>query len=501
MQRCIRFVSTFSPFVNTLRGRACLHARFCTGASETTAAADPRVCIVGAGPSGFYTAKYLLKEVENLHVDLLDRLPTPYGLVRSGVAPDHQATKSVMADFAQTLSNSRCNFWGNVEVGQDVTVHDLLSAYDAVVLAYGASGDRRLGVEGETLEGVHSARKFVNWYNGHPDYSSVDFASQLKSSQSCVVIGQGNVAIDVSRVILTKPDDLRSSDICEHALEALEESKISHVSIIGRRGPAQAAFTIKELRELTRLDGVRCVISRDEIEKGSNSASLEEIANSRPLKRKFELLKTVAAGQNQDRDDGDRALSIGFFLNPTRILESETKPGSVGAVECDVTRLEGEAGRQKAVVTGEKVALPADLVLTSVGYQSSGIGDVPFDEKRSVVPSSNGRVVGIQGDQVTGVYVTGWLKRGPTGIIGTNIPDAKETAQSICEDFRSGIIGRASMKSGDIRTLLQNGKPVVSFEGWKKIEAVEHERGSELGKPREKIVDWKELLRVAGPAQ
>lgn len=409
-----------------------------------------------------------------------------------------------MNDFSSVLDDPRCRFYGNVDVGVDVPLAALRGAYDAVVLAYGASGDRRIGVTGEGLRGVHSAREFVNWYNGHPDYREIDFGAVLESGSSAVVIGHGNVAIDVARVLLTNPDELGRSDICDHALRDLRESSVREVTVAGRRGPAQSAFTIKELRELTRLDGVHCAVSREDMDAGSNTASMEEVKASRPVKRKFELLQKVAGADPAD-SGADKTLAIRFFLSPVRLLPGEgDNAGAVAAVEFSVTQLQGEPGQQSAVDSGETLTIPADLVLTSVGYQAEGMEGAPFDFKRSVVPSVGGRVVQEMGEVVPGLYVSGWLKRGPTGIIGTNIPDAKETVNAILEDMAAAgpDAAQPATRGADgspLLDLLDNDvrNHVVTTEGWRRIEQRENELGAALGKPREKLVDVDEAVRVA----
>ncbi|EPS70586.1 hypothetical protein M569_04174, partial [Genlisea aurea] len=332
--------------------------------SFTSLSAPLRVCIVGSGPAGFYAAEKILKAHETVEVDVIDRLPSPFGLVRSGVAPDHPETKIVTNQFSRVARNERCSFFGNVALGSSVTLAELRDLYNAVVLAYGAESDRSLGIPGEGLVGVHSAREFVWWYNGHPDCRNLD--PDLKSSETAVILGQGNVALDVARILLRPPLELSTTDIASHALSALEESCIRKVYLVGRRGPVQAAFTAKELCEILGIKNVGICIhhadlittSRDEI----------ELKNSRIQRRVYELLSKAAVEVREDRIPNKRELHFAFFRKPFEFLEKEGKSGHLGAVRLEKTTLQssggiGEMAKQIAVGTGEFEDLSCGQVL------------------------------------------------------------------------------------------------------------------------------------------
>ena len=489
------------------------------------------MAIVGSGPAGFYTAKYLLDKHKSLTVDILEALPTPFGLVRQGVAPDHPEVKSVMSTFTDVAQHPRCRFFGNVNVGdtnvgdrastnggapksQQVSVDELKRAYDVVVLAYGASSDARLNIGGEQLDGVMSARNFVNWYNGHPHYSTLPV--DLRRTKRAVIIGQGNVAIDCARILAKRPDDLASTDIAPHALNVLRESAVEEVVVVGRRGHVQAAFTIKELRELTKIQGCFLHIDEGELAAGWTPASEAELSDNRPKQRIVDLVKTIAATSAADAIQPpkitNKTIKIRFLLSPTEILPSPTHPSTAGSIVFAKNRLEGEAHRQCAVSTGETEHLPCELILKSVGYKSQPVGGVPFDPKTNTIPNLHGRVIHSR-DQpsiVPGLYVSGWLKRGPSGIIGTNITDAKETVSCILEDLPNLEVARKATGSEagsgsetpldplEILPALRSDD-VVTWDHYINIDREEVRRGQSLSpqKPREKICSIHELLRVA----
>lgn len=452
---------------------------------------------------------------------LIDKLPTPFGLVRYGVAPDHQEVKSVMTDFTAVAEDERVTYIGGVTVGEDVSVAQLREVFDGVVLAYGAQGDRSLGLPGEDLRDVWSSRTFVNWYNGHPDL--VDFEPDL-DVEDVVIIGQGNVAIDCARVLSKTVDELAVTDMADHALEALSKSRVKRVHLVGRRGHVQAAFTMKELREITKLEATRFVVDSGELERGRTEASLQEISEQRARKRMDALLETNAEAGALDRvraelaagpnPDAQRELIVRFMLSPTEFVPSVEDPARVGSVRLHVTRLEGEAGAQRAVNTDETEEISAGLVLKSIGYKSLPLPGVSFDDARATVRSIKGRVVGEDGSPEPGMYCAGWVKRGPSGIIGTNIPDARETVAAIVADANSGdVVPRASATAaasgfddgaaGALRALLRAGGRVdpdtdtVDWGQYAKLNAAETEAGEAAGRPRRKIVHVDEMLRVA----
>ncbi|XP_008783243.2 NADPH:adrenodoxin oxidoreductase, mitochondrial isoform X1 [Phoenix dactylifera] len=459
-----------------------------------------RVCIVGSGPAGFYTAEKMLKAHEGAEVDILDRLPTPFGLVRSGVAPDHPETKIVVNQFSRVAANERCSFFGNVKLGTTVSLSDLREMYDVTVLAYGAESDRYLGVPGEDLGGIYSAREFVWWYNGHPDCSNM--APDLKSTDTAVVLGQGNVALDVARILLRPINELETTDIAEHALTSLRESTIRKVYLVGRRGPVQAACTAKELREILGVKDLHIHIQKADL--ATSPADEEELKKSRIQRRVYELLSKAATSHQQHDIVGQRELHFMFFRKPDRFLPSESGD-TVSRVRLEKTCLKenGASGKQVAVGTGQFEDLKCGLVLKSIGYKSVPVDGLPFDEYRGVVPNMKGRV--LSWDQAghaiveQGLYVAGWLKRGPTGIIATNLYCAEETVASILEDFKNGLLTPASGspkpgRRGLLQALEHKNVRFVPFSGWEKIDSKERMEGKLRNKPRKKITTWEELL-------
>ncbi|KAK9131794.1 hypothetical protein Scep_011322 [Stephania cephalantha] len=461
-----------------------------------------RVCVVGSGPAGFYSAEKLLKSQQVAEVDIIDRLPTPFGLVRSGVAPDHPETKIVVNQFSRVASNERCSFFGNVRVGTSISLSELRQLYHVVLLAYGAESDRVLGVPGEDLDGIRSAREFVWWYNGHPDYSNLD--PDLKSIDTAVVLGQGNVALDVARILLRSTTDLAKTDIADHALRSLQESSIRKVYLVGRRGPVQAAFTAKELREILGLKDVYIQIQEADLLK--SPADEEELKSSRIQKRVYELLSKAASSSDSHPSPGQRELHFVFLRRPEMFLHSERSDGKVTGVRCEKTILKanGESGKQYAIGTGEFEDLECGLVLKSIGYKSVPVDGLPFDPHKGVVPNIRGRVLGNASTDPAiiekGLYVVGWLKRGPTGIIATNLYCAEETVASILEDLDKGLLTPTAPtpgREGLVQLLDSKNVRFVSFDGWEKIDAEEKSMGSLKNKPREKITKWEELLKAA----
>jgi len=428
--------------------------------------------------------------------------------VRSGVAPDHPEVKQVTNDFEAVAAEhaARFSFLGNVAVGRDVSVAELRERYAAVVLAYGAASDRAMGLEGEdAMRNVFSARAFVNWYNGHPDF--VRFRPNLEC-EDVVIVGQGNVAIDCARILAKTVDELKQTDIARHALEALARSKVRRVHVVGRRGHVQAAFTMKELREVTRLEDAACVVHEGELARGRAGASAQELEAQRARKRMDALLAEVGAASTAAAAAPGpaakrRQLVLRFLLSPSRLIADAADPAAVGAVEFDVNRLEGPAEKQSAVATGEKETVRAGMVLRSIGYKSEPIAGVPFDPRRNVVPNEQGRVVRAAGaaEREKGLYVCGWLKRGPSGIIGTNITDARETVGCLLADRAAGALGAGAGGGPALRALLAaRGKApaqLVEWPAWLRVDAEERRRGEAAGKSREKLVDVAEAIRVA----
>ena len=444
-----------------------------------------RVAVVGSGPSGFYAAESLLQSDKKVTVDMFERLPAPYGLVRYGVAPDHPKIKNVIKIYERIAEKPGFFFWGNVNVGRDIGILELRNFYDVILLAYGASSDRKLGITGEDLPGSYTATEFVAWYNGHPDYRDRKFDL---SGKVAVVIGQGNVAADVCRILCKTLEELKNTDIASYALEALAQSKVQEVHMIGRRGPAQAAFTPIEIREFGELADCDPVVSPAELE--LNPASRTELETVKELTRKknIEILQKFASlGVSQKR----KKFFVRFLRSPVEIKGG----GRVERIVLEKNRLEGEPGRQKAKGTGEKEEMACGLLFRSVGYHGVPTPGVPFDERAGVIPSQEGRVTE-SGKVIPGLYAAGWIKRGPTGVIGTNKADSSETVRHIFED----ISHLTPCLRRDTRPLLESlkkkGARVVSFPGWKRIDAREIERGQPAGKPREKFTSVAEMLSV-----
>ena len=474
-----------------------------------------RVAVVGSGPAGLYTAEALIKQAAALDpphqvkVDVLDRLPTPYGLVRYGVAPDHKSIKSIAEVLRRVLEHDNVNFVGGVHLGDDVTRDELLASYDAVVYATGAMRDRRMGIPGEDLPGSVAATDFVNWYSGHPD---IDPGKYTLDAESVAVIGVGNVAVDVARILIRDPEDLRETDISQPVLETLMSSKVREVHMIGRRGPAQAKFTTKELRELGELNGVDVVVyggetDLDAFDPTGESARLA--AEDRHVRGNYTVIKDFA----DRRPTGNRRrLFIRFWLRPTELHG----PSQVSGLTVERTRLD-ENG--KFVGTGSYETLDAQLVLRSVGYQSVPLLGVPFDDRSSTVPNTGGRITGPDGAALPGEYVAGWLKRGPSGVIGTNKSDAAETVRALLADLaggpgpddvelpRAGMLrypeavpeAAADAASRFDELLAARGIRPVSYADWLQIESAERELASSLGRgARVKLPSRADLHKACG---
>jgi adrenodoxin-NADP+ reductase len=476
-------------------------------------------------------------------VDILDKSPVPFGLVRSGVAPDHASTKSVTNRFEKVLNDPRARFFGNAALGRDVSVDDLAPRYHAVVLAYGAAGDRTLDVPGEdTLLGALSARRFVGWFNGDPEAHGDDPSDARRGDEegapslhdeiarcltntekmdvsdgprrSAVIFGLGNVALDCARILLRDPKDLRATDICAAALATLERSAVEHVALVGRRGVAQAAFSPKELRELLDLPDVDVRVYDDAVAE-ADAADLEA---SRPRRRAREAIeKRKARGNPPESVRSRKELSVRFLRSPKALVARDDDATRLGSVVLEVNELAGPPGSRRARGTGATETIrDVALALRSVGYKAKPLEEasidtrdtsvtlkqqrVPFDATRGIVPNAFGRVTGAGNRRVPGLYVAGWLKRGPKGIIGDNLIDAEETIGALIEDDAQGLLRKPDAvfeNSGVAPVLVARDTRVVSKEGWARIDAEERRRGAEAGKPREKLTSVSEMLRVA----
>jgi ferredoxin/flavodoxin---NADP+ reductase len=458
-----------------------------------------RVAVIGSGPAGFYAAGHLLKDAAAaLEVDMLERLPTPWGLVRSGVAPDHPKIKSVSRVYEKTAEHPRFRFFGNVCFGEDVSREDLLAHYHAIVYATGSAVDRPLGIPGEELAGSHAATDFVGWYNGHPDQT--DLEVDLMSAERALVIGNGNVALDLARMLVLSSSELASTDTADHALEVLARSGVREVVVAGRRGPAQAAFTNPELRELGELSEADVIVDPAELETALAVAdpSLQENATAR---HNVEILRDYAARPPAGKP---RRVVMRFLLSPERIVPDEH--GRVGAVELVHNELvPDERGALRARATSERERIEAGLVFRAIGYRGIPLPGVPFDERGGVIPNDEGRVTDpATGAALPGEYVVGWIKRGPTGVIGTNKKDAQQTVDAILADLaarRNGATGVLSPETPDaqaIERLLLARKPdLVPYQGWREIDRHERAQGERQGRPRVKLTRIEEMLRIA----
>jgi ferredoxin/flavodoxin---NADP+ reductase len=464
-----------------------------------------RVAVIGSGPAGFYAAGHLLKESSGLiDVDMIERLPTPWGLVRSGVAPDHPKIKSVTRVYEKTAAHPRFRFFGNVTFGEHVSREDLLSHYHAIIYATGSPSDRPLGIPGEELPGSHAATEFVGWYNGHPDHTDLEI--DLLSAQRAVVIGNGNVALDVARMLVLEPSELAGTDTADHALEVLAESSVREVVIVGRRGPAQASFTNPELLELGELAGADVIVDPAELE-AALAVSDREAEADITHRRNVEILREYAARPPAGHP---KRVVLRFLLSPTALQPDSD--GRLGSVELARNRLVQADSRLRAEPTGEHETIACGLVFRAIGYRAEPLPGVAFDERSGTIPHERGRVLDPDRSRpLAGEYVVGWVKRGPTGVIGTNKKDAQETVDSILADLAELASDRdgnsdgrrthipASADGAGVEELLRERQPeLVTYAGWESIDRHERSRGEPSGRPRVKLTRIDEMLEVAG---
>lgn len=457
-----------------------------------TAAQPLRVAIVGAGPAGFYAAERLFKETEMvIEIDMFDRLPTPYGLVRNGVAPDHQKIKSVTAVFDRIAGNPRFRFFGNVELGRDVTVDDLKDYYHEILFSTGAQTDRPLDIPGDDLIGSYPATEFVAWYNGHPDYRDYEFDL---SQERVAVVGVGNVAVDVARILCRTREELMKTDIADYALEALSNSRVKEVYLLGRRGPAQAAFTAPEVKELGELSDCDAFVLPEEAE--LDPLSLAAMANAdRADIRKVEIIQELSHHQPTGKS---KRLILRFLVSPTELVSDEN--GHVKQMKLVHNELYAtDAGSLRPRATDKTETLDVGMVFRSIGYRGMPLPGVPFHESWGVIPNNGGRVIDMATKEpLLGEYTAGWIKRGPTGVIGTNKPDAAETVENMLADARAGHTLEPSHPSvEDVIALLDERKcSPVSFDDWKRLDEIEVNRGKEEGRPRVKFTRIEDMLEA-----
>ena len=445
-----------------------------------------RVAIVGSGPSGMYAADALVGQTDiPVSVDIIDKLPTPFGLVRYGVAPDHLSIRSVRDTLDKVLDHPAVRFLGNVEVGRDLTLEQMREFYDAIVLTYGASRDRALGIPGEELHGSIAATDFVNWYTGHPDTDPDAFVGFLESSTSVAVIGVGNVAVDVTRVLSKAPGEIEHTDMPEHVFAALRASGVRNVHVVGRRGPAQATWTTKELRELGELEQTQVLVA--EGAGVDDAASQAAVAEEKAVARN---VKVVEEWSTRSDDGRERRIHLHFRCRPVEIIGTDRVEGLV--VETTVLDESGQASG-----TGETHVIPVDGVIRSVGYRGTALAGIPFDDRRNVIPNVEGRVVDGD-DPLPGVYVAGWIKRGPTGIIGTNKKDAVQTVTCLLEDAADPAAWSARQSDPGAVDAALDGREVVTSEGWRLIDAGERSLGAQRGRERTTLHDRRDLLDAAG---
>jgi ferredoxin--NADP+ reductase len=445
-----------------------------------------RVAVVGSGPAGFYAAGHLLASDAAVEVDVLERLPTPWGLVRLGVAPDHPNIKAVSRVFEKIADRPGFRFFGNVDVGRDVGHEELAQCYDAVVYAVGAQTDRRMDIPGEDLPGSWPATAFVAWYNGHPDFQGLEFDL---SHERAVVVGNGNVAVDVARMLALTAEELAPTDTTDPAIEAIAGSGIREIVMLGRRGPAQAAFTTPELQELGELMGADVVVDPADLE--LDPASEETLDRDTTARRNVGVLRDYAAREPTGKP---RTIRLRFRVSPVAIL------GDARVEAIEVVRnalVAGPDGSVRAEPTEEREVIPCGIVFRSVGYRGVALEGLPFEAGRGTIPNTGGRVLDDGGSPLPGIYCTGWIKRGPSGVIGTNKKDATETIELLLADAREGRLSEGEPVETLDGLLEERGVEAVLYEGWSAIDAHERARGDEQGRPRVKLATWDELLAAA----
>ncbi|XP_054159634.1 NADPH:adrenodoxin oxidoreductase, mitochondrial-like [Oppia nitens] len=470
-----------------------IYSRLLSPQSQVTTDDPIRIAVVGSGPSGFYTTQQLLKN-PRVFVDIYEKFPVPFGLVRYGVAPDHQSVKNVINSFTTTALNKRVSFIGNVSIGSDsdITLQEIRNDYNAVVLCYGAAKDRRLHIEGEELSHVFSARRFVGWYNGVPNDKNLKFNVDCDTA---VIIGHGNVALDCARILLTDPKDMLSNtDITKYSLEKLSKSKIKNVYLVGRRGPMQVSFTIKEFRELTKLKNCKTIISPQDCQHISQSF-VESL--DRPKRRLTELIVNVSKESSTDFGKYDKKCFVKFLRSPKLMKKDDLN--AVSGVVFGINRYESEDNwfdkNTNVVTTEELEVINCGFVLTSIGYQTILIdSSLPLDKRKGTILNENGRVVGCG----SGLYTSGWAASGAQGVLLNTLNISVEVAKNILMDIEDNQIelNRRDGSKNILNKLSEKGVNVVHFDDWKRIDQIEQQMGSTLGKPREKIVDTNEIIDI-----
>jgi len=452
-----------------------------------------RIAIVGSGPAGFYAAEHLFKNSDiDIYIDMFDRLPTPHGLVRSGVAPDHQKIKSVSKVFDKIALKPEFRFFGNVEYGKHIKLEDLKRFYNQIVFATGAQTDRKMGIPGEDLRGSHTATEFVAWYNGHPDYSELDFDLSVKS---VAIVGVGNVAVDVARILCRSNEELLETDIANYALEKLSKSNIKKVYMLGRRGPAQAAFTNPEVMELGRLADAEVKTLSEEVEIDELTNQEIEKKQDKSTIKKLEIVKGFSESRPGNKS---KTLFIRFLVSPVEIIGDERNHvKKLKIVKNELYR--NEKGDLRPRATNKYEELDIGLVFRSIGYAGVPLPDLPFSERHGIIPNINGRITNDGSDEhITGLYATGWIKRGPTGVIGTNKADSGETVKSMVEDIENRkFIKTDQHTDNEINEFIRSRNPnFVTYKDWLKLDELEKQRGKKHGRPRVKYTKISEIMKV-----
>ncbi|MBT5953579.1 NADP oxidoreductase [bacterium] len=445
-----------------------------------------KIAIIGAGPSGFYVVDSLLKLNIPLEIFMFEKLPTPYGLLRGGVAPDHFKMKNLESYFEKIAFKSQSfHFIGNCEIGKDIEISTIRSYVDATFITTGANFSRNLNIPGENLKNSHTAASFVAWYNGHPDFVNESFDL---SGHSAVIIGQGNVALDIARILAKTPEELSNSEIPEPILNQLKKSKIKTIHIVGRRGPAQSKFTPNEFNEFSELKNAKVIVNPTDLTIEKNVIEYLTNSNNKKNLKNIELLKKCSLTSNEEIPPQTKTINIHFHLSPLEF----NGPEDISSIEFSVNKMTGPANDRRAVLTSKKETIPTDIVFRSIGYLGSKIESIPFDDKKGIIPNVLGRVINNQGEIEKGMYVAGWIKRGPSGVIGSNKRCASESVTAFSEDINK----LEGPKNIGLKAFINSTiKQKVSFNDWKKLDSHEKLEGSKKGKPREKFISVQNMLK------
>ncbi|KKO83788.1 FAD-dependent oxidoreductase [Corynebacterium otitidis] len=446
-----------------------------------------RVAVIGSGPAGIYASDLLVKADQEVSIDLFEKMPAPFGLIRYGVAPDHPRIKGIVKSLHRVLEQDDIRLLANIEIGRDVTVEELRDFYDAIVFATGATGDRNLNIPGADLPESYGAGQFVGFYDGNPNFTR----DWNLTANKIAVIGVGNVGLDISRVLAKTADELHTTEIPDNVYEGLHESAASEVHIFGRRGPAQAKFTPMELKELDHSENIEVIVDPEDIDYDEASEEARRASKSQDL-----VCQTLEGYAMREPKDAPHKIYIHLFEAPVEILE---KDGHVAGLVTERQELDGEGGIRPA---GKQTTWDVQAVYRAVGYRSDPVNGVPFDEKKNVIPNDGGHVLaGPEGEQVAGLYATGWIKRGPVGLIGNTKSDAKETIGMLLEDFDAGRLAEPAHPEPEaITKFLEDRKiAVATWEGWHRLDAAERARGEEEGRERKKLVEWEDMIAYSGP--